>query len=409
MSRYRGLLLSTIVALVAATFSGRAVLWAVFGVLLALSLIAPAWAWLNINWLRVSRRASASAVQAGEWFEESFRIVNLSILPRLWLEVVDYSSLPNYAPSRPIALLAGRSWRGWRAGTTCAQRGAFTLGPLEVRSSDPLGFFEIRRRLPHVGQVLVLPYTAPLGEVALANTAGFNEAARARRSFGDAVNAAGVREYAVGDSLNRIHWPSTARRQKLIAKEFEQDSLSDIWIALDTDEAVHFTAAHATPAGNFALLPPSTEEYAVALAASLARHFIERHHAVGLIAWSEHRIFIPAERGMRQLRHVLEQLALLRVKGDMPFARVITDELGVLPRSAAVIAISPSPHPEWARALHPIAYAGRAVLAAVIERSSFGDAQGVEAVLAAFAHPGIAVRVVRYGQPFAEALQALPR
>ena len=42
-----------------------------------------------------------------------------------------------------------------------------------------------------------------------------------------------MRDYATGDSLNRIHWPTTARTRRLMGKEFELDPTADIWLYLD--------------------------------------------------------------------------------------------------------------------------------------------------------------------------------
>lgn len=409
MTYYRLLWLVLLAACAAALLSGRSIFWAVAGALLALSLAAPAWAWLSTNWLRFSRRAASSQVQVGGWFEESLRLTNLSLLPRLWIEVVDHSTLPGHNASRWITLLAGRQWRGWRVSTLCTQRGAFTLGPVEVCASDPLGLFEVRRRLHQTRRVLVLPYTCPLSMVLPTAEIGFEETARLRQTLSTSANVSGVREYAAGDSLNRIHWPSTARRQKLIAKAFEQDPVGAIWLVLDLERAVHFTSSTAKPVGNFTLLPPSTEEYTISLAASLAQHFLEHHRAVGLIAWSQHRLYIPAEPGTRQLKHILEQLAVVRAEGELPFAHVIAEALTGLPRSAFVIAISPSPDPAWGNALQQVVHTGRAALAVVFDRASFGEAQLAAPPLAALTHPKLAVRVVRYGQPFAETFQVPAR
>jgi uncharacterized protein (DUF58 family) len=49
---------------------------------------------------------------------------------------------------------------------------------------------------------------------------------------------ASVRDYAPGDSFNRIHWPSTARTGQLIVKEFELDPMADIWLFLDLEKRV---------------------------------------------------------------------------------------------------------------------------------------------------------------------------
>ena len=53
-----------------------------------------------------------------------------------------------------------------------------------------------------------------------------------RRTHYVTTNVAGVRDYVPGDSFNRIHWPSTARTNRLIVKEFELDPLSDVWLML---------------------------------------------------------------------------------------------------------------------------------------------------------------------------------
>src|SRR5260370_42143524 len=95
------------------------------------------------------------------------------------------------------------------------------------------------------------------------------------------ANAAGVRDCSPGDSFNRIHWKSTARRDRLIVKEFELDPLSDIWIFLDGDRDAQASLPDgqgAEPGEGTPLwvgkrakvtLPPSTEEYAVSVAATL--------------------------------------------------------------------------------------------------------------------------------------------
>ena len=42
-----------------------------------------------------------------------------------------------------------------------------------------------------------------------------------------------MREYRPGDAFNRIHWPTTARTNRLMVREFELDPTVDVWIVLD--------------------------------------------------------------------------------------------------------------------------------------------------------------------------------
>ena len=55
-------------------------------------------------------------------------------------------------------------------------------------------------------------------------------------------------------------------------------------------------------------LDPSTEEYAVTIAASIAAHLISQGRSVGFMAWGQHRVLLPADRGGRQLIKILERV-----------------------------------------------------------------------------------------------------
>ena len=60
-----------------------------------------------------------------------------------------------------------------------------------------------------------------------------------RRTQQVTTNAAGIRDYAPGDSFSRIHWPTSARKNRLFVKEFELDPLADVWLLMDAERTVH--------------------------------------------------------------------------------------------------------------------------------------------------------------------------
>src|SRR5690606_33370762 len=93
-------------------------------------------------------------------------------------------------------------------------------------------------------------------------------------------NASGIREYAPGDSFNRIHWPTVARTNNLMVKLFELDPASDIWIILDLEKKVQVGTGE-----------EGTEEYAVNIAASIARYFLVANRSVGFISFGD-RLFV---------------------------------------------------------------------------------------------------------------------
>lgn len=115
-----------------------------------------------------------------------------------------------------------------------------TLGPMrrgpvagsgwEMESGDPLGLFVTRNTNGEKELSLVLPRFASLRTHSLAREL---EASFTSPRAGSGTEVFGVREYRPGDPLRRIHWRSTARRGKLIVREFEPPAVQNLGIFLD--------------------------------------------------------------------------------------------------------------------------------------------------------------------------------
>ncbi|MBN2304630.1 MAG: DUF58 domain-containing protein, partial [Anaerolineae bacterium] len=213
--------------------SGRAFLFSLTYSLGAILLGAFVWTWTTVNWLNIARATHARRAQVGRPLEEAFEVRNTGVLPKLWLEIRDHSTLPNHYASHVVPTLMPRRRYRWSTATICTRRGQYTLGPMTVVSGDPFGLFEFPRKIGAVSSVIVYPSTVAIHRFATPiGTLSGGEAVRQRTHF-ITTNASGVRDYQPGDSYNRIHWRSTARKNRLLVKEFELDPLADVWIFLD--------------------------------------------------------------------------------------------------------------------------------------------------------------------------------
>ena len=191
--------------------TGRDLAWNLFYLLTAVILLSAVWAWLNVRSVGVGRFTRARRSQVGKLAEEQFEVRNLSLLPKLWLEVRDYSTLPGHHASQVVNSLGGKRRQRWIVRTLCQQRGRFMLGPMSVSSGDPLGLFRFTRTLPKTSPIVVYPITVdlPAFNPPIGLLAGGD--AMRRRTHYVTTNVSGVRDYEPGDGFNRIHWPSTAR------------------------------------------------------------------------------------------------------------------------------------------------------------------------------------------------------
>jgi uncharacterized protein (DUF58 family) len=355
-----------------------------FGAILLLSFL---WAWLNLHWVRVSRQVRTRHVQVGNFIEERFVVENTGPLSKLWLELKDSSNLPLHRASRVVSNLGGKRQQSWHVRTPCYQRGRFSLGPVSLSSSDPFGLFLLHKQLPasFSSHVVVYPmavalpaFQPPVGEL----TGG--EATR-RRTHYVTTNVSGIREYAFGDSFNRIHWPSTARTGRMMVKEFELDPMADIWLFLDMEQRVqaglryHEITPPPLPMVHWEKLPefelpPSTEEYGVVIAASISKHFLNQNRAVGLVTYADahHREIAQSDRGERQLTRIYEMLAVAQAHGTIPLAEVLAAETMHLSRNTTAIIITPAIEAEWVAAVRHLTARGIRVTAVLIDPASFG-------------------------------------
>lgn len=346
-----------------------------------LLLVSRIWSVLALRGVEVRRDARTLRAQMGQIFEERFEVINNGRLLRPWLEVRDLSPLPNSRGSRVITMLAPRRSFHYRSRTRLTARGVFPLGPTELHFSDPFGLFPVRKVFPPAATLVVYPMAVEVRSfLSPPGLLPGGEAIR-RRTQQITPNAAGVREYAPGDPLNRIHWPSTARRDRLIAKEFELDPRAEVWIFVDGQRTVQqaLPAAPPVPAEGVlwqpfwkVSLPPSTEEYAMTIAASIGQYFLRQGRAVGLVCQGADFTLLPPDRGGRQLRKMLEALAVARADGDIPFSVLLRVQARHLPRGSTVVLITPSTQRDIALAADELARRGLRPVVVLLDAASFG-------------------------------------
>src|SRR5438445_5652967 len=146
--------------------SGWSPLYKLTYVLLTLFILAWWWARYSLRKLTFHRNTTTGRVQVGETFEERLMLDNTSVLPKLWVQIVDGSTLPGHRAGY-VASMGGRKRATWRARTVCKQRGRFLLGPVTATSGDPFGLFHRRIALTQPRDLLVLPRVLPISNFVL--------------------------------------------------------------------------------------------------------------------------------------------------------------------------------------------------------------------------------------------------
>lgn len=326
-----------------------------------LAVLGIAWIWsrLSLQRLGFSRSLSLDRVRAGEWVSEELALTNHAFLPKLWVECRDHSSLPGYRAGQ-VVTLGSRGESRWVTEAQCRERGRFRLGPVTIRSGDPLGLFQMEKRLPATHELIVYPVALDVSGVPLP-AANMSGGRATNRNIAIAAHTiSGLREYAPGDPLNQISWTATARRGQMMVKEFDPDPTADLWVLVDLGnppdrQSVHWMdrmeSGEPATASTF---PDDAEETTIALAASIAERALAEGRKVGLLVNREMPIRLEPDNSQRQWFRIFETLALATSFGRRSLSEAISADSRKFSRTSGLVVVTASPSRDWvvvARAL----------------------------------------------------------
>ncbi|MBE9548973.1 MAG: DUF58 domain-containing protein [Proteobacteria bacterium] len=124
-------------------------------------------------------------------------------------------------PGRPASLLIRKKTE---------KRGRLSLGPWKLQSAWPFGFYRVWSWI--VPDDTCLVYPAPVENPPPLPWSGSSVGLSSLAQAGD-DELHGLRDYQAGDPLNRIAWRSSARADRLITRESEQQQSGEIILDWD--------------------------------------------------------------------------------------------------------------------------------------------------------------------------------
>ena len=406
-------LVTLISAAVFVSFSTWELLNRVVVAIAAVIVVAFLWSRWSLKGIGLIWSLPQDRAQVGQLLASRFSVSNSGRLPKPWLEVRDESNFPGHTASR-VVRVGRRDSVSWEIQTLCRRRGRHQIGPMSLLSADPFGAFPAIRRVPGVVDVTIYPAEFELPHFPIPSGLLTGSAATQRRTPFVTPSVAGIREYAPGDGFNQISWSATARLGRFMVKEFDIDPTSDVWVLVDCDRAYRVE----TRTDSVASMPKpfaddrlryldSTEEYAVAAAASVAKHCLDQQRGVGLIVSAAHHEIIPAERSERTRVKILETLAVASADGQRPLADVLMGEWRRFGRHSGVVIVTSSTDPNWVDVVSKMHAQRIHVAAIVIDGGSFGTAPPVAPVVDQLARAGVPAYVLRNGSDIGLTLSSL--
>ncbi len=339
-------------------------------------LVSYVWARALARNVRLIRQTRFGWAQVGDRLEERFTLINRGDAPALWVEIIDHSNLPAYRASR-VTGVGGRSENHWQTQGLCQQRGLFTLGPTSLYTGDPFGLYTISQHYPESITLTVTPPILPLPVIQVAPGGRAGEGRPRPNAPERTVTVATVREYTPGDNYRWIHWPTSARKNSLFVRLFDNTPAGDWWIFVDMQQPVQAGQGQR-----------ATEEHAVILSASLADRGLRQGHSVGLVMYGQRLTWLPPHTGESHRWAMLQALAQVN-PGSLSLAELLARVRPGFGRLASLILITPDVSGAWVEALLPLLRRGAVATVLLLDPLSFGGSGNPAGVLSLLANQGI--------------------
>jgi uncharacterized protein (DUF58 family) len=335
-------------AIVAGIWLGQALL-ALAGILgLLISISQSVWLRFCLTGVEYERQLDRSHAFWGETVVLSIRLSNRKLLPLTWLRAED--RVPYQLPIEHADIVPrGNSFFQFltillpmlpyeqvvkRYTVRCRHRGLFQFGPGRIESGDLFGYSHRSRRHDSVSRLIVYPKLFDLHLAPPDSRRVVGSQAIDRIILTDPSRTIGVRRYQGGDPLRHVEWRASARCREPMVRVFEPST--DLSLAI-------FLNFRVPGFGEDTYNPPELE-FAISLAASLARWALAQKIAVGLFGNGARgpmrAIRLPISRSPDHLRRILETLAVATPFSSASIAQVLASEAPHLPFEASTVLVT---------------------------------------------------------------------
>jgi len=211
------------------------------------------------------------------------------------------------------------------------RRGIHTLGPVYLLWTSKMGLLRFRIRIAQGGTVAIIPPAADspkrgaLSQRSLRDELG----TRPRPARGEGSEFESMREYTAGDDPRHVDWHASARRRRLIVRQYQTERRHTVIIAIDTGRLM---AARVDGSSKL--------DHALDCAVALARASNEFGDRVGLVAFDrELRLMVRPKSGRAAAAAMIEATLALDAAPFEPNYRVLAENLARFQKKRALVIV----------------------------------------------------------------------
>lgn len=215
----------------------NSIYWYLPGLLiLFLLILSLVYFWIMRRSMRFETEAMDAVCLRGETVDAALKIVNSSVLicpkARAFLSVSGFFGEDDSVSTMTFAMY-GKSETEFPFHMKMDHIGVYTYGIREMKIYEPLGIFRIAVKGGGTFRVTVLPRIFVTEEIRLRERQLTESWNMSKRAVSDGFDYTGVREYAMGDPMKRIHWKLSAHSLAYMTRITESSKKNDLTVVMD--------------------------------------------------------------------------------------------------------------------------------------------------------------------------------
>ena len=295
------------------------------------------WSKRALAQVRAKRRFNTHAF-LGEQIKIELQVENKGWLPLPWLELREALPVALVGPDRfqSVIQLGPRGEANFEYRVDARKRGYYPIGPLSLSTGDIFGLRESLQVVMPEEHLVVYPKIVPFAAMEIPSHSPQGTLRHTLPLFEDPTRAFGKRGYLSGDSLRRVDWKASAATGQLQVKLFEPSISLETFVILNLNAEDYYYRSRIDSA-----------ELAIVIAASIANWVAENKQMVGLMVNGRDPLAedgrpqtIPPRKGKHHLMRLLETLARVEVKDNLPLVPLIEQQRYKLGWGTSLIVIT---------------------------------------------------------------------
>lgn len=311
-----------------AMFQGGFVSWFLFYSVVPLLIFAFATALYPLKSIQVKREPTSPTFSAGEVLEMKISIKK-TFFPLFYLIVKDQlpDELRKESDAKAIFFPFFSRHMSFTYEIDYLPRGEHRFSDIRLSIGDPFGFVQKKALVAtEVQTIVVYPRIHYIDwQPAAINSTGAAKQAHVNGIEGDTV--AGIRDYALGDRLSWLDWKASAKRNKWMSKQFEQQKDEEVLLFLDNSRLSYDNES------------TNVFERAVQLTASLLNAAIRHRGKAGLPLMEEDQLE-RTKSGYERSASLYYLLAKVKAEHPKPFSELVAGYVSQYPLSGHYVFIT---------------------------------------------------------------------